>query len=277
MNYIEVLFAVEPREAGSDVLISQLAELGFDTFMENETGFSGYIKKEDYDEGRLNLALSFYTDFYKISYSTKIIPQQNWNKQWEESFQPIEIGELCYIRAPFHEVKVGFKYEIVIEPKMSFGTGHHATTQLMMRQLLTLEVRNKSVLDMGCGTGVLAILASMLGANPVLAIDIDEWSYENTVENLEKNKINNVIVQKGDVELIKGKHFHTILANINKNILLRDMALYIETMDAEGKLLLSGFFETDAAELTDKATSLGLIFADKKTNGEWAMLQFTKK
>ena len=277
MNYIEVIFSVEPKEEGSDVLISQLAELGFDTFMENEAGFSGYIKEEDYDEGRLNLALSFYTDFYKISFSTKIIPQQNWNKQWEESFQPIEIDELCYIRAPFHEAKVGFKYEIVIEPKMSFGTGHHATTQLMMQQLLTLDVINKSVLDMGCGTGVLAILASMLGANPLLAIDIDEWSYENTVENLEKNKINNVIVKKWDVELIKGKQFHTILANINKNILLRDMPLYIETLDAGGNLLLSGFFGTDVAELTEKATSLGLTFADKKTNGEWAMLHFTKK
>ena len=264
MNYIEVIFAVEPREEGSDVLISQLAELGFESFMENSTGFSAYVKEEDFNETQLNLSLSFYADFFKIKYTTKIIPQQNWNKQWENNFQPISIDKLCYIRAPFHEKQNDFRYDIIIEPKMSFGTGHHATTQLMLRQLLSLDIKNKNVLDMGCGTGVLAILASMLGANTITAVDIDEWSYENTLENLVTNKIENVIVQKGDVELIKGKKFHTILANINKNILLRDMSYYFNSLLNNGNLLISGFFETDINEVSVKANSLGLSLFVKK-------------
>ena len=184
-NYIELTFNVEPREQGSDVLIAQLSEVGFESFVENEVGFCGYVKEEEFDEGALDGVVSLLKDVFKIDYSKKIIAQQNWNKEWESNFEPIEIEGKCYIRAPFHPQKKGFMYDVIIEPKMSFGTGHHDTTQLMIGVLMGLEVKDKWLLDMGCGTGVLAIVAGMMGANPILAIDIDDWSVENSVENVE--------------------------------------------------------------------------------------------
>ena len=276
MNYIELAVSVEPKEQGSDVLIAQLAELGFESFIETEKGFNAYIQETVYNVQQLNLALSFYTDFFKFNYSSTVIPQQNWNKEWETSFQPINVEDKCYIRAPFHEAKKGFTYDVVIEPKMSFGTGHHATTQLMIQQLMRLDIKGKPVLDMGCGTGVLAIVASMMGANPVTAIDIDEWSYENTIENCSKNNINNVLVHKGNAQILAGKRFHSILANINKNVLLKDLSTYTEVLEKSGNLVISGFFETDVQELSAKAAELGLILKDKVTREQWAMLHFNK-
>jgi ribosomal protein L11 methyltransferase len=276
MNYIELTVTVEPREQGSDVLIAQLSELDYESFVENENGFSAYIQEPLYDENRLNLALSLYADFFKINYTSKVIPQQNWNAEWESNFQPIEVDGKCYIRAPFHPAKEGFEYDVIIEPKMSFGTGHHHTTQLMIRKLLLLNVKNQSLLDMGCGTGVLAIVAAMKGANPITAIDIDEWSYLNTIENLEKNNINKVLVHKGDAQILQKKIFHTILANINKNVLLADLPVYVQSLEKEGNLVLSGFFETDITELSLKATELGLKFEDKAVSEQWTMLHFIK-
>lgn len=276
-NYIELTFTVDPKEQGSDVLIAQLSELGFDSFVETEKGFAAYIPENNYDPTQLNLALSFYTDFFKFNYESKTIPQQNWNKEWETNFQPIDVDGKCYIRAPFHEAKKKYLYDVIIEPKMSFGTGHHDTTQLMIRQLMKLDVKNKEVLDMGCGTGVLAIVASMMGANPITAIDIDDWSYENTVENLLKNNINNVLVHKGGAQILEGRCFHTILANINKNVLLADMFLYTKTLANQGNILFSGFFETDIPELKAKAIELGLKFEDMAVSNQWALLWFSKK
>ena len=157
MNYIELSVNVEPKEQGSDVLIAQLAELGFESFVETEKGFLAYIPETDFNLQQLKLALSFYTDFFKFEYTSKLIQQQNWNKEWETNFQPISVDGKCYVRAPFHEAKQEFLYDVIIEPKMSFGTGHHSTTQLMIRKLMQLDIQNKSLLDMGCGTGVLAI------------------------------------------------------------------------------------------------------------------------
>lgn len=276
MNYIEVAITVEPREQGSDVLIAQLSELEFESFVENEKGFCAYIQEEHYDESKLNLVLSLYADFFKVTYETKIIPAQNWNKEWESNFQPIEVAGKCYIRAPFHPAKDGFQYDVIIEPKMSFGTGHHNTTQLMLQKLMLLNVKDKPLLDMGCGTGVLAIVAAMMGANPITAIDIDDWSYENTLENLERNNINTVLVHKGDAQILQKKIFHTILANINKNVLLADLPVYAESLEKRGNLILSGFFETDITELSLKATELGLEFEDKAVSEQWAMLHFIK-
>lgn len=274
MNYIELSFAVEPKEQGSDVLIAQLSELNFESFVESPEGFLAYIQEDQYDETQLNLSLSFYTDFFKFSYTSKLIPQQNWNKEWESSFQPIEVDEKCYIRAPFHEAKPGFLYDVVIEPKMSFGTGHHETTRLMVSRLMKLEVKDRSLLDMGCGTGILAIVASMMGAKPVTAIDIDDWSYENTLENLEKNNINNTLVHKGNAQILEGKSFHTILANINKNVLLNDLPVYVRSLEKGGNLILSGFFETDVQQLSEKAAELGLKFEGKAVSSQWTMLHF---
>jgi ribosomal protein L11 methyltransferase len=275
MNYLEFTFTVEPVAQGSDVLIAALSELSFESFTENEKGFCAYVQEELFDKEELDNCLADYQDTFVFSYSQKLIPQENWNAQWESSFQPIEVGGECLIRAPFHEAKKGFRYDVIIEPKMSFGTGHHNTTQLMIAHLMKLEVKGKSLLDMGCGTGVLAIVASMMGADPVTAIDIDQWSYENTIENLEKNNINNVLVQKGDAQILDGRRFHVILANINKNVLLSDLPVYKAALEKGGNLLLSGFFETDVEQLKEKAGSLGLKFEEMAAANQWTMLHFT--
>lgn len=276
MNYIELSISVEPKDLGTDLLIAQLSDLGFESFVDSDTGFSAFIQEEHYAEDQVNKLFLEYSELLQISKSSKVIPQQNWNKEWESSFQPIEVDGKCYIRAPFHEAKQGFIYDIIIEPKMSFGTGHHHTTQLMIQKLMKLDVKNKSLLDMGCGTGVLAILAAMVGANPITAIDIDDWSYENTIENLQKNNINKTFVHKGNAQLIVGKIFYTILANINKNVLLADMPIYVESLESGGNLVLSGFFETDASELKTKAADLGLKFEEMVVNDQWTMIHFIK-
>jgi ribosomal protein L11 methyltransferase len=276
MNYIELVVNVKPKEPGSDVLIAQLAELGYESFVETETGFNAYIQEADFNTQQLNLALSFYSDFFKFEYSSNTIQQQNWNKEWENNFQPIDVKGKCYIRAPFHEVPKGYLYDVIIEPKMSFGTGHHATTQLMIQQLMQLDVKGKPLLDMGCGTGVLAIVASMMGADPITAVDIDEWSYENTIENCKKNNIKNILVHKGNVQILAGRVFHSILANINKNVLLKDLNVYKEVLEKSGNLVISGFFETDTDELTAKADELGLLLKNKVVQEQWAMLHFVK-
>ncbi len=274
MNYIELTVIVEPKEQGCDILIAKLSELGFESFVESDNGFLSYIQEEQYDKILVKLVFSDYGDLFKISYTSKSIPQQNWNKEWESNFQPIDVDGKCYIRAPFHEAKINYEYDVIIEPKMSFGTGHHDTTQLMIQKLMRLDVKNKSLLDMGCGTGVLAIVASMMSADPITAIDIDEWSYENSIENLQKNTINNVVVHKGNVQILAGRLFHTILANINKNVLLADMPVYVQALEKKGNLVLSGFFETDVNELAGKAITLGLKLEEKVVSNQWTMLHF---
>ncbi len=277
MNYIELIVTVEPKEQGSDILIAELSELGFESFVDADSGFSAYIKEEEYSENEIKTLFLNYSDFLKITSVSKIIQQQNWNKEWESSFQPIAVDRKCYIRAPFHEPQKSFLYDVIIEPKMSFGTGHHHTTQLMIQKLMKLDIKAKSLLDMGCGTGVLAILASLMNANPITAIDTDEWSYENSIENLQKNNINNVNVYKGNAEILAGKLFHTILANINKNVLLNDMPVYIRSLEENGNLVLSGFFETDVNELLQKAVDLKLRLEEKVVNNQWTMLHFIKQ
>ncbi len=276
MNYVELTITVEPKEQGAEVLIAELSEIGFDSFIDTDNGFSAYIKKEQFNEDEVQLLFSNYSSLFKINYNSKIIEQQNWNKEWESNFHPIDIDNKCLIRAPFHKKEKGIIYDIIIEPKMSFGTGHHHTTQLMIQKLMQLNVSNKSLLDMGCGTGILAILASMMNANPVTAIDTDEWSYENSIENLETNNINNVTVYKGNAEILAGKIFHTILANINKNVLLTDMEVYSQSLEPKGNLVMSGFFETDIIELHQKARALGLQLKDTAINNQWAMLHYRK-
>lgn len=277
MNYIEVIVTVEPKEQGSEVLIAELSELGFESFVDADNGFSAFMQENKYCENELKTLFLNYSTVFKINYHSKTIPQQNWNEQWESSFQPIEVDGKCYIRAPFHESKKSFIYDVIIEPKMSFGTGHHYTTQLMIQKLMKLNILNKPLLDMGCGTGVLAILASLMGANPLTAIDTDEWSYENCIENLQKNNIFNVIVHKGNAEILAGKLFHTILANINKNVLLMDMQVYIQTLEKDGNLILSGFFETDVDQLNFKAIELGMKLSEKVVNNQWTMLHYIKQ
>jgi len=276
MNYIELSVTVTPKETGSDVLIAELSEIGFDSFVDSDNGFNAYITEDLFLKEELIKLFSKYIDVFEIEYDQKNIPQQNWNKEWESNFEPIDVVGQCYIRAPFHEAKPAYKYDIIIEPKMSFGTGHHQTTQLMMRKLLTLDTKDKSLLDMGCGTGILAIAASKMGANTITAVDIDEWSYTNSIENLQKNNIENVTMLKGGVEQVAGKTFFTILANINKNVLLKDMPDYTNLLEQNGHLIMSGFFDTDISELKAKATLLGLKLKDTMIENGWALLHFLK-
>jgi ribosomal protein L11 methyltransferase len=276
MDYIELSVEVTPKEQGSDVLIASLSELDFESFVENDKGFSAYIQAPSFDEEAVSSVFSRFREQFDIVSSHRSIAQQNWNKEWESSFQPIEVDGRCYIRAPFHDPKEGFEFDIVIEPKMSFGTGHHQTTQLMISRLMLMNVKNRSWLDMGCGTGVLAIVAAQMGANPITAIDIDDWSFENTRENLERNNINNVLVHKGNAQILAGQLFHVILANINRNVLLADMPIYYRSLEKGGSLVLSGFFETDIPEISRKAEELGMKLEDRAVRDQWTMLHFIK-
>lgn len=273
-DYLELNFTIKPKRPAEEILIFQLAEIGFESFVDTEEGLLAYIPAESFKESSLNALPILKDEYVSIKWTLTNIPAQNWNAEWESSFEPIVIGNECCIRAPFHKEQP-VKHDIIIEPKMSFGTGHHATTSLMIKKLLELDVANKPVLDMGCGTGVLAILAAKLGASPVIAIDIDEWSYINTKENIVINNAD-VIVYKGSAELLEGKIFHTILANINRNVLLADIKAYTSSLESNGNLVMSGFFETDIPAIISEAEKNGLKLEDKQTENTWALLHFIK-
>ena len=272
MNYIELEFFDTDQEK-RDILVALLAEIGFDSFQESETGFSAYIPEDAFNKNILEEEVL--EKFQSISYSVSKIAQANWNETWEKNFEPIQIGDV-YIRAPFHERKEDVKYELVIEPKMSFGTGHHATTSLMVLEMLKTDFREKSVLDMGCGTSLLAILASKLGAKNILAIDIDDWAVENSRENCLRNNTPEIVVHKGDASLIKGKSFDIILANINRNVLIEDLHQYAESLNPGGEILLSGFYESDMDAIKDSATKEGLEYKAYDVLNQWAVLRFRK-
>jgi ribosomal protein L11 methyltransferase len=272
MNYLSYTFIVNPLQPGSEILIALLGELGFDTFENTDNGFKAFVKEELLDGNGLSELGEF--DF-SYSYTYEKIEQKNWNEEWEKNFNPVYVDDKCCIRAPFHPKPENVQVDIVIMPKMSFGTGHHDTTWLMSEALFLLDIKGKTLLDMGCGTGVLAILAKKLGAGDILAIDIDEWSYENTIENCEMNGCPDITIKQGDRNLLAGKHFDIILANINRNILLADMETYVQSLNKGGVILFSGFFESDIPELEKKAVSLGLTRAEAKVRNNWALLAYS--
>ena len=272
--YIAYHFKVIPAQPGSDILISQLGDVGFDSFVENETGFDAYITEDL--EPSVNLNEFEFTDF-SFSFEKERIEQTNWNAEWEKNFEPVLVDDLLVIRAPFHEPNKKVKHEIVIMPKMSFGTGHHDTTWLMCKQIFDLELKDKSVLDMGCGTGVLAILAKKLGAAKVVGIDIDEWSVENAIENCASNNCSDIEIKLGDKEILDSyTEFDIILANINKNVLKVQIPLYSRLLKANGFLLLSGFFNTDVEELEKHAQANHLILIKSFTKNNWAVMKLVK-
>lgn len=277
MNTIEVNFTIEPVAPFRDILIAELSELGFESFVEQEKGLSAYVSFSAFQATNLQALEVSQLQEVSINYEVKEIPAQNWNAVWESNFDPIHVGDQCLVRAPFHEVKQPFEHEIVISPKMSFGTGHHETTFLMLSQMLELPWDDKTVLDMGCGTGVLAVLAEQKGAREVLAIDIDEWAYENTKENLELNKTQKIEVQKGGADLLEGKSFNVILANINKNVLLNDLSAYVQALQPGGRLLMSGFFVVDADDLMKATAAFDLSFVRQTDRNDWTTMMFEKK
>lgn len=277
MDYLELNCKVEPLYPGVEILISELAEIGFESFVETESGVLAYIPVKDFDKERLagiNSLAS--TDDFKVSYSDKVIPDQNWNSAWESNYNPIVVSDKCIVRAPFHSKDEAFLYDIIIEPKMSFGTGHHETTSLMLEDMLETGIKGAKVLDMGCGTSVLAILASKMGAESVVAIDIEEWAYNNSIENVLKNKAPNISVLRGNSDILAEQKFNVILANINRNVLLKDIEVYSKSLNQNGELLLSGFFESDIPAIKSKAETFDLKLVKQQSKNNWAQLHFLK-
>ncbi len=277
MEYTELNFLPTDGSHTADLAIAQLAELGFESFVDNEDGsISAYIPSIDFTENSIEaLNSEQFSELFK-SYKTQKIQDQNWNAVWESSYDLVAIDTRCVVRAPFHEKQDNIPYDIVIMPKMSFGTAHHETTHLMLSYLLDLEVQDKSFLDMGSGTAVLAILARMKGASPVTAIDNDEWAYNNALENVEKNNFQDINVILGDKSSIEGMNFEIIFANINRNILLADMDAYVKCMLPDAKLFISGFYAEDLPILTQKAESLGLSLLSSRQRNNWTSACFTR-
>jgi ribosomal protein L11 methyltransferase len=271
--YIEYRFTVEPKEPASDILIAELGEAGFESFVEEEDEVLAYIQKADWSLDILNDIQILTNKNFKIRYGYKEIEQENWNATWEQNFQPIIVDDVCMIRAPFHE-PIGVEYDIVIEPKMSFGTGHHETTHMMLQHILQLNVKDKTVLDMGSGTGVLAILTAMRGATKIDAIDIDNWCFLNAQENVVRNKMNLISIYEGDVALLKDKKYDIIIANINRNILLEDLPEYVKSLNKNGILLLSGFYTEDLVMITQKCVELGLKFEKNLERNNWVAAKY---
>ncbi len=271
MEYTEIsIDQTTLKKAFQDIIIAEMGELGFESFLEEHSYLRAYIPSKAYNEAEIKKLSTRYEDF---SFTSRIIAQQNWNAQWESSFTPISIDNYCYIRAPFHKENQHFDYEIEIEPKMSFGTGHHATTRLMIQLMRSVGMKDKNVLDMGCGTGVLGILAKMTGAALVDGIDIDQWAVENTLENAQRNKVHFDLVELGDAGIIT-RNYDIILANINRNILLSDMEIYRNHIKNGGYLFLSGFLEADTNIVKRKAETFNLTLMDQLSEDQWQAMVF---
>ena len=273
ITYLGYHFKIEPKELGSEILIAELGEKPFESFIETESGVSAYIQKSLWTEDVLEDIFILSSPEFTVSYNVEEIEQVNWNEEWEKNFSPIDVDGICHVRAPFHE-KTDAQYDIVIEPKMSFGTGHHETTHMMIQHILENDLKGKKTLDMGCGTAILAILAEMKGAQPIDAIDIDNWCYLNSIENAERNNCKHISVYEGDASLLKGKKYDTIIANINRNILLNDMQQYVDCLNENGTLFLSGFYEEDIPAIDASCTEKGLTYVKKHQRNNWVALKY---
>ena len=273
--YLEYNFKTTPKVPTAEILIAELGSVGFESFVETENGVTAYIQKNEWNSAILDDIFVLNSDEFSIKYSHKEIAQTNWNAEWEKNFKPIQVDNLVSVRAPFHE-NPNLKYDIVIEPKMSFGTGHHETTHMMIQHLVNLDLENKKVLDMGCGTGILAIFAEMKGAKPIDAIDIDKWCYENSVENAERNNCSNISIYEGDSSLLINKKYDLIIANINRNILLNDIQIYINCIQDNGILLLSGFYQEDIPIIDAEVSKFGLKLDTVIDRNNWIALKYVK-
>ncbi|MFD2914908.1 50S ribosomal protein L11 methyltransferase [Psychroserpens luteus] len=273
--YIGYYFKVKPLQPGVEILIAELGYAGFESFVETEEGVTAYIQKEEWKDNMLDDIQILESDEFEISFTSEDIEQTNWNEEWEKNFNPIIVDDKCSVRAPFHE-KPDTEFDIIIEPKMSFGTGHHETTHMMIQHILKNDFEGKSVLDMGCGTGVLAILAELKGAKPLDAIDYDNWCYLNSLENVERNNSKHITVLEGDASLLHGRHYDIVIANINRNILLNDMETYVNTLNENGVLFLSGFYKDDISVIEAECNKYSLKLVDTLERNNWVALKFQK-
>jgi ribosomal protein L11 methyltransferase len=277
MRYTQFTFLTGGSAEQNDILSAILGQIGFESFEETEQNLKAYIQTNLFDQEEFDTALESLS--FRVVYSVEEIADQNWNSVWESNFQPVTIASRCHIRAPFHDAPAeGMDFDLVIEPKMSFGTAHHETTALMIQFLLDEAPQGQRFLDMGCGTGVLAILAAKMGASDVTAIDNDEWAYNNTIENAERNHQTNIEVLLGDATLLGNlKPFDSIYANINRNILLNDMKAYSQVLKTGGTICFSGFYETDMDAITQEANQNGLTFVKSESKNQWTAMCFNKQ
>ena len=279
MNYYELLFTtITTEDYQQDLLINALGEIGFDTFEEVDFGFKAYIASSEFDKEVLENTLHPYKQDFPFTYEITLIPQKNWNAVWESNFEPITIGNSILVRATFHQANANYPYEIVIDPKMAFGTGHHQTTSMMLSYMLETDFQDKKVLDMGCGTGILAIMASKLGALAVTAIDNDEVCYDSTIENATLNNITNIEALCGSKEAIPDKKFDIILANINRNILLDQLEGYSNVIETKAEIFLSGFYESpDLKIIIEESNKQNLQYISHKIDKDWVAVRFIKE
>lgn len=281
MRYYELTFTTSPcTETVNDVLAAVLGDIGFESFAEYNKGIKGYVQQNLFDEAALRDALQgFPIPGTEITYEVHPAEDKDWNEEWEKNFfKPIVIGDRCVIHSTFHTDVPQAEYDIVINPQMAFGTGHHQTTSLILSELLDTDLKGKSLLDMGCGTSILAILASMRGADPVTAIDIDDWCVENSKDNIRLNGISNIAVEQGCADSLKGRgQFDVIIANINRNILLADMHAYAAVMHPGSEIYMSGFYVEDIPLLKEEACKHGLRFVRYKEKDNWAAVKFVKE
>ena len=268
-------FKVDPLYPGCEILIAQLSQLGFDSFQENNDGISAYIDSSVLSTVKVQDIQILNSTEFNISFESNNVKKQNWNIKWESNFEPIYVDKICCVRATFHK-KSNFKYDLVIEPKMSFGTGHHETTSMMISFILANSFYNSSVCDIGSGTAVLAILAEKRGANRIDAIDIDNWCYLNSIENIKRNNSENINVYEGEVEKLMHFKYDNIFANINLNVLLADIPIYSKMLNKDGVLYLSGFYKKDINSIEKVAEISNLSLVDSKVKNQWVALKFTK-
>jgi len=273
MIYIGYYFIVNPLKPGVEILIAELGAVGFESFVETDTGLSAFIQKSDWFDDILLQVRILNSPEFEIGYKFNEIEPTNWNKEWESNFEPIIVDDMCMIRAPFHDSR-HLNFDIVIEPKMSFGTGHHETTHMMVQHILKNNFSDKYVLDMGCGTGVLAILAELKGATGIHAIDIDRWCYINSKENIERNKCSHITVFEGDSNLLCQTKYDIIIANINRNILLQDIAKYVQCLSDNGMLFLSGYYAQDKDIIESECRNNRLQLVETLERNKWVSQKF---
>lgn len=278
MQYIQVQFHSFPfTEIIADILAAQLADIGFETFVALDDVLEAYVPATLFSPEKIDALLSSFPMKAEINWISQVMEDKNWNEEWEKHFfEPIVIDDVCCIHSSFHLLEGTYDYRILIDPKMAFGTGHHQTTGLILKEILSMELGQKAVLDMGCGTAVLAILASMRGASPITAIDIDEWAYNNALENVQLNRAEHIRVLMGGAELLGEETYDVIFANINRNILLRDIPSYSHVLNKHGVIIMSGFYKEDLTPIRLKSEEEGLTFSHFTEMDQWVAVTFVK-